>query len=222
MDYTNFEQMIGYTFNNKDLLKKALTHSSYANEYNVESYERLEYLGDSILEFVSSEILFKEYKKLSEGQMTKIRSTAVCEDSLYEVAMKYEIEKVALFGKSELSMPGSKKAILADMVEAIIAAIYLDSDIDQAKKFIETFIRELIEEASKHVGEKDYKTVLQEILQKDGVVKIKYEITNETGPDHAKNFTAEVFCNDRFLAQGEGNSKKRAEMDAAKHAIDNL
>ncbi len=222
MDVTNFEQKIGYTFKNKNLLITALTHSSFAHDYNRESYERLEFLGDSILEFISSEILFKEYTKLAEGTMTKIRSSAVCEDSLYEVAQKFGIEEIALFGKSELSMPGSKKAILADMVEAIIAAIYLDSDIEEAKKFINKFIKESIEEASKHVGEKDYKTVLQEILQKDGVVKIKYKIINETGPDHAKSFTAEVFCNDKFLATGEGNSKKRAEMDAAKHAIDNL
>ena len=222
MDYNNIEQVINYTFKNKELLLTALTHSSYAHEFEVESYERLEYLGDSILEFVSSEILFNNFSHLTEGQMTKVRAAAVCEDSLYEVSQKYNLEQFARFGKSATKMPGTKKAILADMVEAIIAAIYLDSNLEEAKRFINQFIQEPLEIASKHVGEKDYKTVLQEILQKDGVVKIKYKITNESGPDHAKNFTAEVYCNDKFLAEGEGNSKKRAEMDASKHAINTL
>ena len=216
------EEEIGYSFKDKSLLKNALTHTSYAYEHKVKSNERLEYLGDSILEFISSEYLFENFNDLSEGEMTKVRAYAVCEDSLYKIATKHNFSDFLYLGKSELSMHTNKKAILADSVEAVIAAMYLDSDIDTVKDFILNNIKDEIEFASKNVGIKDYKTVLQEILQKNGEVKITYTIIDEKGPDHEKVFTAEVECDGKKLAVGTGSSKKHAEMEAAKKAIEKL
>ena len=214
-----FEKNISYSFKNKELLKTALVHTSYAYEKKIKSNERLEYLGDSILEFVSSEYLFKNYNNLSEGEMTKVRAYSVCENSLYEVASKLNFSDFLYLGKSE-KIP--KKAILADSVEAVIAAIYLDSNIEEARKFILNNLKDTIKFASKNVGLKDYKTVLQEKLQEHGDIKITYKIINETGPDHQKTFTAEVICENRILATGKGRSKKLAEMEAARVALENM
>ena len=218
------EQSIGYAFKNKNLLQTALTHTSYANEKHVESYEKLEFLGDSILEFLSSKYIYNNYPKLKEGEMTKVRATVVCEDSLYKVAQKHNFSDFLLLGKSETSSTTdkTKKAIMADTVEAIIAAMFFDSGIGQSEKFIIENLKEAIELATKHVGEKDYKTVLQEMLQRQGSVNIEYIIIKETGPDHDKSFTAEVKCNGNFLAVGEGRTKKAAEMQAAQKAIEKL
>ena len=219
---SNLEQDIGYVFKDKNLLKNALTHTSYAYEYKIKSNERLEYLGDSILEFISSEYLFVNYNNLSEGEMTKVRAYAVCEDSLYNIAKKHNFSDFLYLGKSEQVVKNNKKAILADSVEAIIAAIYLDSNLETVKKFIIENIKDAIEFASKNVGQKDYKTVLQEKLQVNGDVTIKYEIVSESGPDHDKNFEAMVSCNGRVLAKGKGKSKKSAEMEAARKALEQL
>ena len=219
-DLREFEKIIGHSFKNVKLLKTALTHTSYAYEKQVESNERLEYLGDSILEFISSELLFSNYKNLTEGEMTKVRAYAVCEDSLYNVALKLNFSDFLYLGKSERTSNIMKKAILADSVEAIIAAIYLDSNIEEARKFILKNISEQIEFASHNVGLKDYKTVLQEKLQVDGDVKIRYTIIKEEGPDHNKTFTAEVECDGKKLAIGIGKSKKQAEMKAAQKALE--
>lgn len=219
------EDKLGYTFKNKNLLKIALTHTSYAYENKVQSYERLEYLGDSILEFVSSQYLFENYKKLSEGEMTKVRASAVCEKNLYKVAIKLGFSDFLFLGKSEKSVHANKvkMAILADVVEAVIAAIYLDSnDIELVRNFIIENIKNDIEYASNHVGVEDYKTVLQEKLQVNGDVKISYVIIAEDGPDHCKTFTARVDCDGKELATGVGKSKKQAEMAAAKSAIDSM
>ena len=222
-NFEMFEKNIGYNFKNKTLLEKALTHTSYAYENKVESYERLEYLGDSILEFISSKYLFENYKNLSEGEMTKVRAYAVCEDSLYKIALKHNFSDFLYLGKSEKATNTNKKAILADSVEAVIAAMYLDSqDINVVQEFILENIKEQVEYASKNVGVKDYKTVLQEKLQIHGEVLIKYNIINETGPDHDKTFTAEVECDGKKLASGTGRSKKAAEMEAARKAIELL
>ena len=218
--FTEFEENIGYTFKNKLLLKNALTHTSYAYENKVESNERLEYLGDSILEFISSNYLFENYKNLSEGEMTKVRAYAVCGDNLYKLAIKNNFSDFLFLGKSEKASKSDKKAILADSVEAVIAAIYLDSNIENAEKFILENIAGSIEYASKNVGLKDYKTVLQEKLQENGEVVIKYTIIKEEGPDHDKTFTAEVECDGNKLAIGTGRSKKAAEMDAARKALE--
>ena len=219
-NFSDFENNIGYVFKNKELLKNALTHTSYAFENKTVSNERLEYLGDSILEFISSKYLFLNYNNLSEGEMTKVRASAVCEESLYKIALKNNFSDFLYLGKSEKSTCIKKASILADSVEAVIAAIYLDSGIEETEKFIIKNIREEIEYASKNVGLKDYKTYLQEKLQTNGDVSIKYNIVKEEGPDHDKVFTSEVLCNGKKIAEGKGKSKKSAEMDAAKKAIE--
>lgn len=223
MELESLENSIGYSFKNKELLKNALTHTSYAYEKNVQSNEKLEFLGDSILEFISSKYLYNNFPKLTEGEMTKVRATIVCEESLYEVAKKHNFSDFLYLGKSEkMSNEQTRPAIMADSVEAVIAAIYFDSGLENAEKFIIENLKEAAETASKHIGEKDHKTILQEILQKEGDVKIKYTIINEEGPDHDKKFTAEVRCNNEFLAIGEGKTKKAAEMEAAGRAIEKL
>ena len=221
MDIKEFEERIGHKFNNIELLKNALTHTSYANENKVKSNEKLEFLGDAILEFTVSEYLFKNYKKLNEGEMTKVRATVVCEESLHKVALKYNFNNMLYLGRSERLSGGTQKAaILADSVEAVIAALFIDSGLDEAKKFIIDNLKDEIEQASKNVGKKDYKTVLQEKLQKHGSVKIEYNILKEEGPDHDKTFVAEVRCDGKFLAEGSGNTKKQAEMEAARKALE--
>lgn len=223
MELEEFEERIEYHFKDKQLIKTALTHTSYAYENNVKSNEKLEFLGDSILEFISSKYLYNKYLKLNEGEMTKVRATVVCEKSLYKIAKMHDFSDFLYLGKSELSNALSKReAILADSVEAVIAAIYLDGGLEEAEKFIINNLKEEIEIATKNVGLKDYKTVLQEKLQKNGTVHIEYNIINEEGPDHSKIFTAEVKCNNKKLAEGQGSSKKSAEMEAAKIALENL
>ena len=213
MELQQIEKSIGYIFNNKELLKKALTHTSYAYENRKESNEKLEFLGDSILEFISSKYIYDTYKKLKEGEMTKVRAEVVCENSLYKVAKRHNFGDFLYLGKSEQKSGGKNRpAILADSVEAVVAAIYLDGGLDQANKFIIENLKDEIETATKHVGDKDYKTVLQEKLQIHGDVKIEYEIINETGPDHNKFFEAQVKCNNKILANGEGKSKKEAQI----------
>ena len=216
------EKNIGIKIRNQNLFKTALTHTSYAHEKKVESNEKLEFLGDSILEFVTSKYLYQNYKKLKEGEMTKVRASVVCEESLYQIAVKHNFSDFLYLGNSEKGDGNPKKAILADSVEAIIAAIYLDSGLEMAEKFIIENLKEAIEVASKHVGMKDYKTVLQEKLQEKGEVQILYEIIKEEGPDHDKRFTARVSLNGTPLAEGEGTTKKIAEMQAAKKALEKM
>ena len=219
-NFSILEQTIGYQFQNKNLLKQALTHVSYANENKLESNEKLEFLGDSILEFVSSQFIYQNYHFLKEGEMTKVRATVVCEDSLYQIALKHNFSDFLYVGKSEAVHKGNQnKAILADSVEAVIAAIYFDSNLENAAKFILENLKTEIEIASKNVGMKDHKTILQEILQVNGNIKIEYCIIDEKGPDHDKTFTAEVRVNGTQMATGQGKTKKQAEMNAADKAI---
>ncbi len=223
MALEDIEKELGYTFKQKELLKKALTHTSYAYEKKVDSNEKLEFLGDSILEFISSKYLYNNYPKLKEGEMTKVRATVVCEKSLYKIAKKHNFSDFLYLGKSEQITGGKNRpAILADSVEAVIAAIYLDGGLEQAENFIVTNLKDEIEIATKHVGDKDYKTVLQEKLQEHGDVKIVYEITKEKGPDHDKSFEAQVSVNGKVLAKGKGKSKKEAHMQAAKKALKDM
>ena len=223
MEHSKLEKEIGYEFKNKQLLETALTHTSYAYEKKKQSNEKLEFLGDSILEFVSSEYIFHNYTKLKEGEMTKVRASVVCEKSLHEIAKMHNFSDFLYLGKSErISQKEVRPAIMADSVEAVIAAIFLDGGLEPAKEFIIKNLDKPIENATKHIGQKDYKTVLQEILQKNGNVDIEYEIIDEKGPDHEKVFTAEVMVNDKILATGEGKSKKLAEMQAAQKALENL
>lgn len=221
MNIQEIEENIQYNFKNPKLLETALTHTSYAHTYGIESNEKLEFLGDSILEFISSKYLYNNYPKLKEGEMTKVRATVVCEDSLYKIAKKHNFESYLKLGKSEKQNNlEPRKAIMADSVEAVIAAIYLDGGIEKAEKFIIENLNKSIEIASHNVGMKDYKTVLQEKLQINGNVNIEYKIIKEEGPDHNKVFTAEVSCNGRILATGIGKSKKLAHMEAAKKALE--
>ena len=223
MEHSKLEKELGYEFRNKKLLETALTHTSYAYEKKKQSNEKLEFLGDSILEFVSSEYIYHQYPNLKEGEMTKVRASVVCEKSLYEIAKMHNFSDFLYLGKSErISQKEVRPAIMADSVEAVIAAIFLDSGLEPAKEFIIKNLSEPIENATKHIGQKDYKTVLQEILQKNGNANIEYEIIDEKGPDHEKVFTAEVKLDNKVLAIGKGKSKKLAEMQAAQKALENL
>ena len=223
MNLEKLEKSIGYTFKDKRLLRQAITHTSYAYENKIESNEKLEFLGDSILEFISSKYIYNNYKKLKEGEMTKVRAEVVCEDSLYKVAKKHNFSDFILVGKSEANNNGNNKpAILADSIEATIAAIYFDGGLTEAEKFIVNNLKEAIENSTKHVGMKDFKTVLQEKLQENGDVHIKYTVIKETGPDHDKVFTVKVEVDGKMLATGEGKTKKHAEMDAASKALEGL
>lgn len=223
MDLSILEDNIGYKFKNVNLLKNALTHTSYANEHHIDSNEKLEFLGDSILEFISSKYIYNNYNFLKEGEMTKVRADVVCEKSLYKVALRHNFSDFLYLGKSQIMSGETKRpAILADSVEAVIAAIYFDSDLEHAERFIVDNLKDAIEVATKNVGMKDYKTVLQEKLQVHGDVDIKYVILEEKGPDHDKTFVAQVSCNGKILATGEGKNKKSAEMEAANKALQKL
>ena len=223
MELSILENNIGYKFKNIDLLKNALTHTSYANEHHVNSNEKLEFLGDSILEFISSKYIYNNYGFLKEGEMTKVRADVVCESSLYKVALKHNFSDFLFLGKSQIMSGDTKRpAILADSVEAVIAAIYFDSGLNEAEKFIVENLKDSIKIASQNVGMKDYKTVLQEKLQVHGDVDIKYIILEENGPDHDKTFVSQVSCNGKKLAIGNGKNKKSAEMDAAHKALMSL
>ena len=223
MSFEKIEKEIGYEFKNKQLLETALTHTSYAYENKKQSNEKLEFLGDSILEFVSSEYIYHNYPNLKEGEMTKVRASVVCEDSLQKIAKMHNFSDFLYLGKSErTSQKEVRPAIMADSIEAVIAAIFLDGGLEEAKKFILNNLAKPIENATKNIGQKDYKTVLQEVLQKNGNVDIEYVIIDEKGPDHEKVFTAEVKFNNKILATGEGKSKKQAEMEAAQKALENI
>jgi len=216
------EEEIGYTFKNIELLKTALVHTSYAYDNKVQSNEKLEFLGDAILEFIVSSYLYENYSRLKEGEMTKVRAQVVCEESLHKVAIRHNFSDFLYMGKSELHVDGNKRpTVLADSVEAFIAALYLDSgDIELPRKFIIENLKTAIEEASINVGKKDYKTVLQEKLQIHGDVKIEYITVKEEGPDHNKVFTVELYCNNKKLSIGQGTSKKNAEVEAARIALE--
>ena len=223
MNYNEIERNIGYTFTNKHLLETALTHTSYANSHGIESNEKLEYLGDSILEFITSKYLYNHFTNLTEGEMTKVRATVVCEQSLYEVATRLGFSDFLITGGGErINGKVKNKAILADSIEAVIAAIYLDSNLENAEKFIISNLKDAMESDSKHADEKDHKTALQEKLQEHGNVKIEYRIIAEKGPDHDKYFVTELVCDGKVLAQGEGKSKKAAEMEAARIALESM
>ncbi len=219
----NFEEIIGYEFKNKKFLEIALTHSSYAHENGLTEYnEKIEFLGDAVLELISSEYIYLHHSNLSEGEMTKARAFAVCEEALAEVANRYGFSDFLKVGRCENKINGRyRNSILADSVEAVIGAMYLDSGVDAPRKFITESIEKKLKEYVE-VGNKDYKTQLQELLQVNGDVLIEYKIVKEEGPEHAKKFTAEVYCDRKLLGSGIGKNKKEAEMAAAKVAIKNI
>ena len=216
-----FEQKINYEFKNKEYILEALTHSSYSNENkNYPFNERLEFLGDSVLSIVISDYLFKKETKLPEGELTKIRANIVCEESLSEVSKNIHLGKYMLLGKGEEATGGRERiSILADALEAVIAAIYLDGGIKCAREFILTNMEKIINDSIKGKIFRDYKTCLQEVLQSNGENNIWYKLIEEKGPDHNKRFVMEVGINDTVLGVGEGKSKKDAEQVAAKAAL---
>lgn len=220
----DFEEILGYEFNNKELIITALTHSSYANENRkdkVKYNERLEFLGDSVLGMVTAKHLFSHFPDMPEGQMSKMRAELVCEQSLETVAKELHIGDYLRLGKGEeLSGGRERKSILADAVESVIAALYLDSGLELAESFINKYILSKIETGSYVI--KDYKTLLQELVQKKSGQIIKYELIGESGPDHNKIFTSAMFLNDKLMGEGSGKSKKEAEQMAAKKAMEVL
>ncbi|NLO46798.1 MAG: ribonuclease III [Clostridiales bacterium] len=217
------EDLLGYTFKNKSLLEKALTHSSYANEKGKgrqSSNERLEFLGDSVLGFFVAEHLFKNNKNLPEGDMTRLRAELVCEQSLVKVANKLNLGDYLRLGKGEEQGGGRKRAsILADAVEAVLAAIYLDGGKKNAQKFVLDHLLTLMDEEHNFP---DHKTALQELVQKKGGESPTYKLAGESGPDHQKVFYSEVWIKGNLAGKGSGRSKKEAEQAAAGAAIRSL
>lgn len=215
---------LDYTFKNPELLKNALTHSSYANEHRdkgVKNNERLEFLGDSVLGLICTKYIWNHYKNMPEGELTKLRSAIVCENSLYEFALELELSDDLLLGKGEKSSGGGRRpSVLSDACEAVIAAVYLDGGFDEAEKFIIGFIKEKAEEIIRSHSTVDYKTLLQEIVQKNHEEVLSYRLKGESGPDHDKRFEVEVLINSNVIACGEGKSKKLAEQAAAKLALE--
>lgn len=215
----SLEEKIGYRFKDISLLKTALTHSSYANEKRIDSYERLEFLGDAILSFVSAEYMYSQTKHLSEGRMTKLRAERVSEVGLINAADKLDIGQYMYLSSGENKSGGrEKQSIRADMIESIIAAIYLDSSIEKARDFIHKFILNDVDFSDKHIAS-DNKSELQELLQKNGPIDICYEEISESGPEHNKTFFVSVKLDGKELGTGKGKSKKDAEQAAAGEAL---
>ena len=217
------EEKLGYTFRDPSLLENALTHSSCANESRgkLHSNERLEFLGDSILGMVVAEHLYRNHPDLPEGELTRTRAALVCEESLVEVAKELGLGDYLKLGKGEEAGGGrNRPSIRADAVEAVLAAVYLDGGIGSARKIIQKYI--LTREVSSLSGIRDYKTALQELVQRESGQVLKYRLTGESGPDHDKRFYVEVDLNGAPVGNGEGHSKKEAEQMAAKAAIQKL
>ena len=214
----------GYTFRDPALLKNALTHSSYANENRekgVRSNERLEFLGDSVLGLICARYLYSEYRSLPEGELTKLRAAIVCEGSLYEFACRIDLGSRLLLGRGERAGGGDKRpSVLADATEAVLAAVYLDGGMEAAREFILSFIKEKAAAIVKSHSTMDYKTTLQEIVQKNHEEVLSYRLKEESGPDHNKVFVMEVLINSNVLAEGSGHSKKLDEQAAAKAALE--
>ncbi len=218
--FEEFQRTIGYTFRNEKLLETAFTHSSYANEKQLsrDCNERLEFLGDSVLGVISADYFYHNLSHLPEGEMTKRRAACVCEKSLFNFAKEIDLGKYILLGKGEEHTGGRRRpSILADAFEAVIAAIYLDGGLEEARNFVLRFIKRAVAEAPKF---KDYKTSLQEIVQKNPDEHLTYILVGESGPDHDKRFEVEVRLNSNVIGDGIGQSKKGAEQAAAKKALE--
>ncbi|MEE0897431.1 MAG: ribonuclease III [Acutalibacteraceae bacterium] len=215
------EENLRYEFKNKKLLINALTHSSYANEARdgVSSNERLEFLGDSVLSIVVSEYIYKEFNNLPEGELTKLRASLVCEKSLCQFSRELDLGKYLRLGKGEDKGGGRERdSILADAFEAVLAAMYLDGGFNVAKNHVMRFIKNELKHTDDEVF-KDYKTALQEIIQKNPEESVTYILTKESGPDHNKVFEVEVRLNSNTIGKGVGKNKKQAEQSAAKEAL---
>ncbi len=215
------EIKLGYKFKNIALLGNALTHSSYANEARggTTSNERLEFLGDSVLSIIVSEYIYNEFSSLPEGELTKLRASLVCEKSLCSFSKELELGKFLKLGKGEDKGGGRERpSILADAFEAVLAAIYLDGGMETARRHVMRFILAELKHRDDEVF-KDYKTALQEIIQRNPEESVTYILTDEKGPDHDKSFTVEVHLNSNSIGTGVGKSKKQAEQMAAKQAL---
>lgn len=217
----NIEKNIDVKFKDLNLLKTALTHSSYANQKKSVNYnERLEYLGDAVLEVVISEYLFLNCEDKSEGDLTKLRALIVCENSLYEIGLKWNLGKHIFMSKGEEITGGrTRTSIIANCVEAIIAAVYLDKGLPFAKEFIIKNFKDIIEKAIENKIILDYKTRLQELLQQNGEVEIIYELVNLEGPPHRPRFYVDLTVDGKYMGSGNGYTKKEAEQSAAKCAV---
>ena len=220
------EKKLNYTFRDPGLLSEALSHSSYANEHRsagLRSNERLEFLGDSVLGFVTAEFLFLQHPDLPEGDLTRIRAALVCEQSLYEVARKLDLGRYLKLGRGEEAGGGRERtSILADATEAVFAAVYLDGGIAQASALIHRVLLDAEREEAVEERRKDYKTALQEFVQRRANQELTYRMAGEQGPDHNKTFDAEVLLNGQLVGSGTGHSKKEAEQAAAAAALAKL
>ena len=224
MKLSLLQKNINYKFKNPNLLKLAITHSSYANEHKmdiVDNNERLEFLGDAILNLIVSQYLYKKYPNHPEGELTKIRAEVVCESSLAYAAKKIEVGKYLFLGKGEESTGGrDRESILADAAEAIVGAVYLDSDLETTNSILlSNFESDIVHAVAKGDLFIDYKTELQEIVQKSGKSLMEYIVTKEEGPDHNKRFYMDVVVDHKIIGNGRGRNKKDAEQMAAKEAL---
>lgn len=214
------EEKIGYRFQNKNLLRQALTHSSFSNEQKIhkwKNYERIEFLGDAVLELISSDYFYHEHPEETEGNLTKMRAAAVCEQALAITARELNLGGYMVFGKGEEQNGGrDRDSIIADAVEAVIGAIYLDAGIDEAKKFIHRFVLNDLENKRLFY---DAKSVLQERLQEAKAGELTYELVREEGPEHEKTFVMEALLNGKVIGTGQGKSKKTAQQHAAYDAL---
>ncbi len=220
MSLKELQKRIGYNFKDESLLRTALTHSSYANEKlnNGDCNERLEFLGDSVLGVITADYFYHNHNHLPEGEMTKKRAACACEKSLFSFAKEIELGKHLYLGRGEENSGGRKRmSILADAFEAVIAAIYLDGGLEQARKFVLDFVRKA---ADQQMRFKDYKTELQEVIQRNPDEHLSYVLVGESGPDHDKCFEVEVNLNSNVIGCGVGRSKKIAEQQAAKQALE--
>ncbi|BAU27566.1 RNAse III [Aneurinibacillus soli] len=225
MDFARFQNEIGVQFKNEKLLRQAFTHSSYVNEHRGKPFqdnERLEFLGDAVLELTISQFLYHHFPKMAEGELTKLRAAVVCEPSLVMFANQLRFGDLILLGKGEELTGGRfRPALLADVFEAFIGALYLDQGMDAVSRFLETYVYPRINRGE-FMRVTDYKSQLQEFVQRDGLGEIQYAIVQERGPAHSREFVSEVTLNGNVLGQGKGRSKKEAEQHAASMAMKEL
>lgn len=225
MNNLDFQEKIKYIFKNKELLETALTHSSYIKEkkFHSNNNERLEFLGDAFFDAIISEELYKRFPDVEEGSLSKLRAKIVCEKSLAKQAAALKLGEYILMGKGEEHSGGRQRdSIIADAMEAVIAAIFLDGGFEEAKKFVMLNFKVAIEDAVSGKIFIDYKTVIQEKLQEKGIIHLFYQLTDAKGPDHDKTFFISLIHNGKVIGKGQGKTKKTAEQNAAEHALESM